>query len=82
MHQRHLLSGATQSMRKLLDRFLHGAVQQTDSGSGQVNAEASATTYMDTDQWLSPTDAMFLENYDFMYADLNFDLDLGISHHQ
>lgn len=31
-------------------------------------------------QWLSPSDAMFLENYDFLYspgADFNFDMDLG-----
>ncbi|KIW23677.1 uncharacterized protein PV07_11857 [Cladophialophora immunda] len=83
MHPRHLLSSIAASARKLLDRF-----------SGQEAAPAHSqtvpgppTSFDPFNQWLSPTDAMFLENYDFLYspgADFNVDPDLGLgfAHHQ
>jgi hypothetical protein len=84
MHPRHLLTNIASSMRKLLDRFLHGVGQ--DAAPAQSQAAPGPQPPFDPDnQWLSPTDAMFLENYDFLYspgADFNFDLDLGVSHHQ
>ncbi|ETI25650.1 hypothetical protein G647_02424 [Cladophialophora carrionii CBS 160.54] len=84
MHPRHLLTSIASSMRKLLDRFLHGAGQEAAPAQSQAVPGPQPPFDLDN-QWLSPTDAMFLENYDFLYspgADLNFDLDLGVSHHQ
>lgn len=93
MHPRHLLTSIANSMRKLLDRFLHGATTtistqeatQTNQSSSSQVAPGPTAVFDPDNQWLSPSDAMFLENYDFLYspgADFNFDLDLGISHHQ
>jgi hypothetical protein len=84
MHQRHLLTSIANSMGKLLDRFLHSANQNPAPAQSQA-APGPSVAFDPDDQWLSPTDAMFLENYDFLYspgADFNFDLDLGVSHHQ
>jgi hypothetical protein len=82
MHPRHLLSSIASSMRKLLDRFTGPGSETAPTQSQPV---PGLTAPFDPDnQWLSPTDAMFLENYDFLYspgAEFNF-LDLGISHHQ
>ncbi|KIW97785.1 uncharacterized protein Z519_01369 [Cladophialophora bantiana CBS 173.52] len=81
MHPRHLLTSIASSARKLLDRF---------SGQEVAPAQSKAVPgppapFDPANQWLSPTDALFLENYDFLYSpsgDLNFDPELGFSHHQ
>lgn len=84
MHPRHLLTSIASSMRKLLDRSSQS--NGPTAAPAQSQAAPGAQAPFDPDnQWLSPTDAMFLENYDFLYspgADFNFDLDLGVSHHQ
>ena len=100
MHPRHLLTSIAGSMRKLLERFPSGGGSSTmdlvpvaahQHQAQAVHAAARANNpgplvpFDPDNQWLSPTDAMFLENYDFFYspgADFNFDLDLGVSHHQ
>ena len=84
MHPRHLLTSIASSMGKLLDRFLHGAGQEAALAQPQI-VPCPPAPFDPDNQWLSPTDAMFLENYDFLYspgAEFNFDLDLGIAHHQ
>ncbi|KAJ9610244.1 hypothetical protein H2200_005021 [Cladophialophora chaetospira] len=84
MHPRHLLTNIASSMRKLLDRFLKGGGQEP-APVQSLAAPGPAAPFDPDNQWLSPTDAMFLENYDFLYspgAEFNFDLDLGVSHHQ
>ncbi|OAL24448.1 hypothetical protein AYO20_10674 [Fonsecaea nubica] len=81
MHPRHLLTSIASSARKLLDRF---SGQEAFPAQSQA-APGPLTSFDPDNQWLSPTDAMFLENYDFLYSpsgDLNFDGDLGFSRHE
>ncbi|KAL6251429.1 hypothetical protein RBB50_001638 [Rhinocladiella similis] len=81
MHPRHLLTSIASSMQKLLERFSQRPPIPEGDVSAQPVAPAGPSVSFDPDaQWLSPTDAMFLENYDFLYspgAEFNFDLDLN-----
>ncbi|KAK5229330.1 hypothetical protein LTR47_007932 [Exophiala xenobiotica] len=88
MHPRHLLTSIASSIQKLLDRFSHNnnnPVQGQEAGSSSTQPVAPAGPFVssfgpDNNQWLSPTDAMFLENYDFTYspgADFNLDFDFN-----
>ena len=84
MHPRHLLTSIASSLQKLLDRSEHGNSQAAAPTQAQA-APGPQAAFDPDNQWLSPADAMFLENYDFLYspgAEFNFDLDLGVSHHQ
>ncbi|OAL26214.1 hypothetical protein AYO22_04392 [Fonsecaea multimorphosa] len=81
MHPRHLLTSVAGSARKLLDRFSGQEAAPAPSQS----APGPLAPFDPDNQWLSPSDAMFLENYDFLYspgADLNFDAEIGFAHHQ
>ncbi|EXJ75415.1 uncharacterized protein A1O5_02111 [Cladophialophora psammophila CBS 110553] len=81
MHPRHLLTSIASSARKLLDRFSGQEVAPVQSQA----VPGPPAPFDPANQWLSPTDALFLENYDFLYSpsgDLNFDPELGFSHHQ
>ncbi|KIX03321.1 uncharacterized protein Z518_06873 [Rhinocladiella mackenziei CBS 650.93] len=83
MHPRHLLTSIASSMRKLLDRFLHGAPQEAGQLTPPSAPMGPPTSFDVNNRWLSPTDAMFLEHYDFLYspgADFNFDIDFGSMH--
>lgn len=85
MHPRHLLTSIASSMRKLLDRFLHGSRQETTTSAQTPALPDPAMPFTQDQQWLSPSDAMFLESYDFLYspgADFNFDLDFESMHPQ
>ncbi|KAI1616681.1 C6 transcription factor [Exophiala viscosa] len=85
MHPRHLLTSIASSMEKLLDRFSRnnnntntsqepGAMAPPQIPPGPSNFDP------DGNQWLSPTEGMFIENYDFLFspgADFNYDFDFN-----
>lgn len=89
MHPRHVLTSIASSMEKLLDRFAHNNKGNTSGNTPRQERGVMAPPQIppgpanfdpDGSQWLSPTDAMFLENYDFLYspgADFNFDFDFN-----
>lgn len=79
MHSRHLLTSVAKSMRKLLDRFGYSQNRHCDSAT-LPSTSGDSTTMADTNHqtWVSPTDVMFLEQFDFLNspdADFNFDPD-------
>lgn len=79
MHARHLLTSVAKSMRKLLDRFGYSQNRHCDSAT-LPSTSGDSTTMADTNHqfWVSPTDVMFLEQFDFLNspdADFNFDPD-------
>jgi len=85
MHPRHLLTSIASSMEKLLDRF------SRNNNSNDTNREPGAMAPPqippgpsnfdpDGNQWLSPTEGTFIENYDFLFspgADFNYDFDFN-----
>ena len=81
MHPRHLLTSIVSSMRKLLDRSMQSTDEEGNAlalnsmlvGASGGGAGAGADASFAENEWFSPTDAMFLEQYDF--ADFNFDID-------
>lgn len=81
MHPRHLLTSIAKSMRKLLDRFGYSRTRPGGDSAGLPLATAGGPSVMsETDDqiWASPTDAMLLEQFDFLNspdADFNFDAD-------
>lgn len=85
MHPQHLLTSIVSSMRKLLDRSMQSTDMENSAlafssmllggGGGGGGADASFAE----NEWFSPTDAMFLEQYDF--ADFNFDIDFDSTPH-
>lgn len=80
MHPRHLLTSIASSIQKLLDRFSHNTPSQEGSSTQPVAPPGPSVSFEPENQWLSPTDAMFLENYDFTYspgADFNLDFDFN-----
>jgi hypothetical protein len=86
MHPRHLLTSVASSMRKLLDRFCPNGTPGCELGglprasAAPPDPSAATTVDVDNNQWLSPTDAMFLEHYDFLYSpgqDFNIDFDFA-----
>ncbi|EXJ77963.1 hypothetical protein A1O3_09122 [Capronia epimyces CBS 606.96] len=78
MHPRHLLTSIASSMRKLLVRCWPTGAPEAETRT-QPAASSGPATFEADNLWLSRTDAMFLEHYDFLYspgADFNFDIDL------
>lgn len=76
MHPQHLLSSIANSIGKLLERSRQQFVLNPHGGSSS-HQSTSYTAAPATSNWMmSPSDSMFLENYDFLYqqaGDFNFD---------
>lgn len=78
MHPRHLLTNIARSMRKLLDRFGYSRSRQGDSAVLPAASGGSIAINDANPTWVSPTDTMFLEQFDFLNspdAAFNFDTD-------
>ncbi|KAK5045190.1 hypothetical protein LTR84_009523 [Exophiala bonariae] len=85
MHSRHLLTNIAKSMRKLLDRFGYSQNRRYDSATlPSTTGDASILPDVNHQNWVSPTDMMFLEQFDFLNspdADFNFDPDFWATPH-
>lgn len=67
MHPQHILSDIARSTAQLLERMptVHAADESASSYGPVAGTEEYPDPFNFGNQWLSPTDAMFLENYDF-----------------
>jgi len=78
MHKHHILSNIAKSMRRLLDRFGYSRNQENTSLALPPAAGRPAAMSDPNQTWVSPTDTMFLEQFDFLNspdAAFNFDTD-------
>jgi hypothetical protein len=67
MHPQHLLTNIASSTSKLLERMSVKGTSFEAAPSAAVSADYEDVSFAldSNNQWLDPTDAMFLENYDF-----------------